>query len=123
MENIASYMPCAWINAHNPTPLEKSDFHHLFVTEGEHNKLSLYGTRTYTYDHPQAPGDCKITVDVSECIIEKAKQGDPEWSMLFLLLNAQNAIKASTKYVEYMKRNDPKTLVGKNDEPTHAQVV
>ena len=98
--DIQDYMPCAWINANNPVPLSKGKFKYYYVEKEINNELSLFGVRNYEYAHPQTEF-VKLTLDVSECIIKKAKEGTPEYSSLFLLLNSQKAIESSNFFKEY----------------------
>lgn len=80
-------------------PLAFGEWEGLFVTElhdpGQH--LVLGGSRTRIYPHPDCPEGAKIPVHE---FIVKAKSGDKEYPILYMLLQAQKAAMEIVKEIK-----------------------
>jgi hypothetical protein len=97
MKEIENYIPCAFINA-NVLPVKKSKYTCTYVYENN-GKLNLIGIRSYYYKHPDAPNDAYLIVENEEFILRDIKTSDiAEYSVLYLLLQAQNAIRILPQY-------------------------
>jgi len=89
-DNEVVAIPCAFINSNGP-PTDIGPWLAFKVTKKE-KKLCLSGTRLYTYRHPEAPEVAILTV-LQEDFICEHKESDPEYSVLYSLMQAENATK------------------------------
>lgn len=91
------FIPCAFVNTTEP-PLSKKPWAGFFVQESHDREqsLSLYGSRDLVYKHPDVPEEAVLQVYQQEHLLT-AKQGSPEYPILYLLLQAQKAAEALVK--------------------------
>jgi hypothetical protein len=90
-------MPCAFINS-DEKPIEISPLTGLYVVEQHDGRgnISLYGTRTYKYPHPQAPDIAIISVCRVESI-KTVRPGNVDFAAIYLLLQAQKVVESMIK--------------------------
>jgi hypothetical protein len=105
----ANYLPCAFINT-KEEPLRIGDWKGLHVVDQHDGKgnISLYGSREFSYRHPDAPDVATVQVYRREHLMT-VKPGDKNFPAIYLLLQAQQAVEQIIELdrIQQLKKSEP----------------